>query len=65
MIKFIINFQWMNIYFNRQLKEQAKPKTFNDYNKFDLKNFDIKTDGSLVEYKPEFHKNAVVSNINF
>ena len=55
----------MNIYFNRQLKEQAKPKTFNDYNKFDLKNFDIKTDGSLVEYKPEFHKNAVVSNINF
>ena len=49
----------------KENKERAKERTFNDYNKFDIKNFDVKTDGSLVQYKPEFHKNAVVSNVTF
>lgn len=49
----------------REEKEKARLRTFNEYNKFDLKNFDVKTDGSLVEYKPEFHQNGVVSNISF
>lgn len=49
----------------RQQKDKARERTFNDYNRFDAKNFDIKTDGSLVGYKPEFHKNSVKSNLPF
>lgn len=26
------------------------------YTKFDMKNLDVKTDGSPVKYKPEYHK---------
>jgi hypothetical protein len=25
------------------------------YTKFDMKNFDIRTDGTPVQYKPEYH----------
>ena len=49
----------------KQYKERTKEKTFNDYNKFDIKNFDVKTDGTLVGYKPEFHKPNIKSNITF
>eukprot|EP00343_Euplotes_focardii_P002097 CAMPEP_0205806382 /NCGR_PEP_ID=MMETSP0205-20121125/9938_1 /ASSEMBLY_ACC=CAM_ASM_000278 /TAXON_ID=36767 /ORGANISM="Euplotes focardii, Strain TN1" /LENGTH=119 /DNA_ID=CAMNT_0053079209 /DNA_START=527 /DNA_END=883 /DNA_ORIENTATION=+ len=46
----------------KKYQEQIKERTFNDYNKFDIKNFDVKTDGTLVGYKPEFHKPRVRSN---
>lgn len=49
----------------KENKQKVKKRTFNDYNEFDIKNFDVKTDGSLVEYKPEFHKNGVKSNVTF
>jgi hypothetical protein len=42
---------------------RVKKRTFNDYNQFDVKNFDVKTDGTLIQYKPEFHKANVASNI--
>ena len=55
--------RWNKVY--KEYKQKAKKRTFNDYNEFDVKNFDVKTDGTLVDYKPEFHKNRVVSNITF
>ena len=33
------------------------------YSKFEVRNFDVKTDGSTVSYKPEYHKSNVKSNI--
>lgn len=44
-------------------KNRIRERTFNDYNRFEIKNFDVKTDGSLVDYKPEFHRPMVKSNI--
>ncbi len=49
----------------KQYKNRTKERTFNDYNKFDIKNFDVKTDGTLVDYKPEFHKPRIRSNVTF
>ena len=29
------------------------------YNQYDLKNFDVKTDGTPIKYKPEYHQSNI------
>ena len=40
-----------------------KEETYQIYNRFDVKNFDVKTDGTSVTYKPEYHESKVNSNV--
>jgi hypothetical protein len=44
---------------NPNIKEQ----TYQIYNRFDMKNFYVKTDGSLANYVPELQKCGVNSKI--
>ena len=42
---------------------ENKNKSYQVYNKFDIKNFDVKTDGTPINYKPEYHNSNIASNI--
>jgi len=41
----------------------AKERNTAMYKPQELKNFDLKTDGSPVTYKPEYHSSNLMSNI--
>ncbi len=41
----------------------SNDKAKNLYNKFDMKNFDVKTDGTTVSYKPEYHQSKIHSDV--
>lgn len=48
----------LNPHYSDKLKLEVE-HSHNLNQQFDLKNLDIKTDGSVVKYKPEYHKSKV------
>lgn len=48
---------------NDQTLQHPNERYTSLYTKFDMKNFDIKTDGTPVQYKPEYHQSYVQSDI--
>jgi hypothetical protein len=45
------------------MTEAGRDGSYALYNKFDIKNLNVKTDGSPVTYKPEYHSSNVSSNV--
>jgi hypothetical protein len=45
------------------MNDAGRDGSYSLYTKFDMKNLNVKTDGSPIKYKPEYHSSSMSSNV--